>query len=87
MKFHSDWHQVFSFVKIVSTEVTDHTNCPQSKFQAKQNNFKQRNNWQCDIDVREGGCGKKIWSKLNANNGVATHNRFAGLSDNYQGNY
>ena len=65
----------------------DHTNCPQTQFQAKQKNFVMSNNWQCDVDVRKAKCGKKMRSEMNGRYTLPTRNRFAGLSENHQGNY
>ena len=62
----------------------DHTNCPQTTYQAKQRGFVRNQSWQYDVDVRKAGFGKK--AQFNQRYEVPTQNRFSGLSDNFQGN-
>ena len=66
----------------------DHNDCPQAKYQAKnKNHVKKNNNWQKDVDTRRAECGKKLFYRLNNEYQVPTQNRFAGLQDNFLGNY
>ena len=66
----------------------DHSNCAQARYMARQGGYNKSNTRAYDKDVRKSGNGQKLWSELNRQRyEVPTQNRFAGLSDNHQGNY
>ena len=65
----------------------DHSNCAQSRYQARNSKNVQNNHWQNDIDTRRAESGKEDRPQLDRRYEIPTHNRFSGLSENYQGNY
>ena len=60
----------------------DHLKCPQTQFQSQNRGFKKSKTWPFDKDVREPR--KKV---LKEKFTVPVQNRFAGLRDDYSGNY
>ena len=65
----------------------DHSNCAQSRYQARKSKNVQNNHWQNDIDTRRAESGKEDMPQLDRRYEIPTQNRFSGLSENYQGNY
>ena len=66
----------------------DHSDCAQARQMARQAGYNKSNTWASDTDVRKSRQGQKLWTELNRQRyEVPTQNKFAGLSDNHQGNY
>ena len=65
----------------------DHSNCQQTRFQARNRKFMKNYYWQNDVDVRRAELDIIHFDQQSTRYAIPTQNRFNGLPDNFQGNY
>ena len=65
----------------------DHSNCQQTRYQARNRKHMKNYYWENDVDVRRAEFGKNLVDQQNTKYVIPTQNRFASLPDNFQGKY